>query len=97
MAAEAQLGNDGTLVLSGVLDRAAASVLWPQLAAHAGRVQRVDLQAVSRLDSSGLALLSQLAGPALDVLGQPQGLDELVAAYRLDAHLGLPSSPSSVV
>lgn len=97
MAAEARLGNDGTLVLSGVLDRAAASILWPQLAAHAGRVQRVDLQAVSRLDSSGLALLSQLAGPALEVIGQPQGLDELVAAYRLDAHLCLPSSPSSVV
>lgn len=96
MAAEARLDN-GTLILSGVLDRAAVGTLWPQLAAHAGQLQRLDLHAVNRLDSAGLALLSQLAGPGLEVRGQPQGLDELVAAYRLGAQLDLPSPSCTVV
>ena len=96
MAAEANLA-DGRLVLSGELDRAAASVLWAQLGAHAGSIVHIDLQAVTAVDSAGLALLSSLASPALQLAGKPAGLDELVAAYRLSPHLGFTSSLSPVV
>lgn len=93
MPAEASLVN-GTLVVCGVLDRAAATALWPQLAPQAGQLARIDLQAVTALDSAGLALLSSLAGPQLELVGRPAGLDELVAAYRLGPQLGL--APTSV-
>ena len=96
MAAEAHLA-DGRLVLSGELDRAAASALWPQLAAHAGSVQHIDLQAVPRLDSAGLAMLASLAAPQLRLSGTPAGLDELIAAYRLSPQLGFTSTLSPVV
>jgi phospholipid transport system transporter-binding protein len=96
MAVEARFVND-TLVLGGELDRAAASQLWPQLAAHAGSVARIDLQATTRLDSAGLALLSHLAGPGLELLGHPAGLDELIAAYRLSPQLGFSPPHSPVV
>lgn len=96
MAAEARFVND-TLVLDGVLDRAAAGQLWPQLAARTGTLERIDLQAVSRLDSAGLALLSRLAGPRLELVGQPSGLDELIAAYRLSPQLGFSPPLSPVV
>lgn len=99
MAAEAHLA-DGTLVLSGPLDRDAASRLWPQLAAHAGSLRHIDLQQVSRVDSAGLALLATLATLAssdVTLTGAPDGLNELTAAYRLSPQLGFASSPSSVV
>jgi len=96
MAAEAHLA-DGTLVLSGPLDRDAASRLWPQLAAHAGSLRHIDLQQVSRVDSAGLALLATLASSDVTLTGAPDGLNELTAAYRLSPQLGFASSPSSVV
>ena len=96
MAAEARLAN-GTLVLSGVLDRTAASALWAQLGAHAGSVQQIDLQAVTAVDSAGVALLSSLASPGVQLAGKPAGLDELIAAYRLSPQLGFTSSLSPVV
>lgn len=89
---QARLDGD-TLHLSGVLDRQAVTAVWPQVQALAGRYQRLDLSAVPRLDSAGVALLAELAtrvraqGQALAVQGTPEGFNELRAAYRLGADL----------
>ncbi|MCF7751625.1 STAS domain-containing protein [Bacillus subtilis subsp. subtilis] len=80
--------NGTALVFSGVLDRAAATALWPSLSVLEG-VGQLDLTAVTRVDSAGLALLAELAarlrsgGSAPDILGSPAGFNELSAAYRL--------------
>lgn len=77
-----------TLVFSGVLDRAAVTALWPSLQASTG-VQVLDLSAVPRVDSAGLALLAELAarlraqGSQPRFNGAPAGFNELGAAYRL--------------
>ncbi|QWF17308.1 STAS domain-containing protein [Lysobacter capsici] len=93
-AAVASLRKDGdTLVFAGALDRAAAAALWPQARALVAGTRRFDLTAVSSVDSAGLALLAELAeqAPGVDVQGDPPGLAELRAAYRLDASLGFAS------
>ncbi|MGO1070774.1 STAS domain-containing protein [Lysobacter sp. CA199] len=87
----ASVRRDGeALVFGGALDRAAAAALWPQARGLAAGARRFDLTQVSSVDSAGLALLAELATQAPDVavLGEPAGLAELRAAYRLDASLG---------
>lgn len=89
--AAARVERDGeALVFAGVLDRAACAGLWRQLAPLLAGVRRLDLTAVSQVDSAGLALLAEAAAQAgVDtVVGAPAGLAELRAAYRLDATLG---------
>jgi phospholipid transport system transporter-binding protein len=87
----AALRRDGdTLRLEGelVVDRVAA--LWkPALALLAG-VRRLDVSAVARVDSSGVALLAELAARAggATIVGDPPGLAPLRAAYRLTPALG---------
>lgn len=83
--------KDGeALVFSGALDRDAAATLWSQARALVGGVRRFDLNAVTEVDSAGLALLAELAAQVegLEVVGTPAGLSELRAAYRLDDVLG---------
>lgn len=81
------------LHLSGTLDRAAASTAWPALLPLLDGTRVLDLSAVKRLDSAGLALLAEIAarlraqGAAPRIEGTPAGLAELRAAYRLDADL----------
>jgi len=88
----AQVAREGAaLRFSGRLLRAAVPALW-SAAAHssvAGGVQRLDLTAVERIDSAGLALLVELAARtgADDVIGNPPGLAQLRAAYRLSPTL----------
>lgn len=89
----------GTLHLAGVLDRAAVVALWPQLARSLGPLRQLDLHAVERIDSAGLALLGEIAarlrangGGAID--GTPAGLDELRTAYRLSPDLDFNASPA---
>lgn len=87
----ASVRKDGeALVFAGALDRAAAARLWPQARALAAGVRRFDLSGVESVDSAGLALLAELAtqAPQVTVVGTPAGLNELRAAYRLDASLG---------
>jgi phospholipid transport system transporter-binding protein len=87
----AGLRRDGdALVFTGALLRDDVAGLWRQAAALDG-VRRFDLQAVTRIDSAGLALLAELAaraGGGIAVDGTPAGLAELRAAYRLDPALG---------
>lgn len=90
----ASVRRDGdALVFTGALDRAAAAALWRQIQPLRQGARRIELAAVSRVDSAGLALLAELAadgaaGPGLAVTGLPVGLTELRSAYRLDDALG---------
>ncbi len=94
MASNPALQLDGSRArLSGALDRTAVVALWPQLQALPAVVNVLDLDAVTRVDSAGLALLAELVarargtGRTLDLHGTPPGFTELSAAYRLDASL----------
>ncbi|NUO77837.1 MAG: STAS domain-containing protein [Lysobacter sp.] len=81
------------LVFAGALERAAVAALWRQAQPLLKDLRRLDLSAVSTVDSAGLALLAELAAraPGLSVTGAPPGLSELRAAYRLDEGLGFSS------
>ncbi len=87
----ASVVRDGdALVFRGALERAATPGVWKQAQPLLAGVRRLDLAAVETVDSAGLALLSELAAgaPGAVVSGNPPGLAELRAAYRLDADLG---------
>jgi phospholipid transport system transporter-binding protein len=83
--------RDGeTLAFAGVLSRDAVASAWTRALALIAGVKRFDLSGVASVDSAGLALLAELAsraGSRIAVVGDPQGLAELRAAYRLDAAL----------
>ncbi|MCD9085164.1 STAS domain-containing protein [Stenotrophomonas sp. SY1] len=86
-----------TLHLAGVLDRAAVTALWPQLARELGPLRQLDLQTVERVDSAGLAFLGELAAHLRaqgggQIIGSPAGLAELGAAYRLSPTLDFNAS-----
>ena len=80
-----------TLVFRGALGRAAVAVLGRQVQPLRAGIRRLDLAAVSQVDSAGLALLAELAGEGIAVVGAPAGLAELRAAYRLDDCLAFAS------
>jgi len=98
VAGKASFRSEGdTLLLAGVIDRAAVVALWPQLAGGLGPLRQLDLQAVEGIDSAGLALLAELtarlrAQGGGNVIGAPAGLDELRAAYRLSPSLDFNAS-----
>ena len=78
------------LVFSGSLLRDDVAGAWPQALAALPGAACLDLTAVPRIDSAGLAMLSALSARAADGLrisGSPQGLEELRAAYRLSPSL----------
>jgi phospholipid transport system transporter-binding protein len=79
------------LVFTGALVRDAVAPLWSPALAGAAGAGRYDLRAVTRVDSAGLALLAELAARgagsgsgAVELVGTPDGLRALRAAYRLD-------------
>lgn len=90
-----------TLVFRGALARAAVAALWRQVQPLRIGIVRLDLTAVSVVDSAGLAMLAELAhesrvhesraGDGIVVVGAPAGLAELRAAYRLDERLAFAS------
>ncbi len=89
--------ENGTLHLAGVLDRDAVVALWPQLAKSLGPLRQLDLQALERVDSAGLALLAEVAARLRangggDIVGDPADLAELRAAYRLAPDLDFNTS-----
>lgn len=78
------------LVFRGALLRDAVAGLWPDALAGLGGAQRLDLTAVPRIDSAGIAMLSALserAGGGFAASGSPEGFEELRAAYRLSPSL----------
>lgn len=81
--------RDGDVLrIEGYLDRAAVAAAWSALQPQLAGARGVDVTAVPRIDSAGLALLAELAAAGLRIDGMPAGLAELAAAYRLDATLG---------
>lgn len=90
MASNATVQLDGPSArIAGVLDRDAVVALWSKLKALPEAVTQLDLTAVERVDSAGLALLAELSaharanGRTLALNGMPAGFNELSAAYRL--------------
>lgn len=82
----ASVRRDGdALVFRGALDRAAVPALWKACAPLLAGITRLELSAVDRVDSAGVALLAELSartgGPVVE--GDPVGLVELRRAYRL--------------
>lgn len=79
------------LVFTGALLRDDVAALWRQAPQSLEGVLRLDVHAVERIDSAGLALLAELAaraGGEVPVDGAPDGLAELRGAYRLSPTLG---------
>jgi phospholipid transport system transporter-binding protein len=84
----AAVRRDGDVLrVTGRLDRTAVAALWSGLQPLLPGARRVDVSAVDAVDSAGLALLVELAANGLGIKGDPPGLAELGAAYRLDAAL----------
>jgi phospholipid transport system transporter-binding protein len=80
--------RDDALVFTGTLDRTAVAALWPQVRRQRAGVTCLDLVAVSRVDSAGLAMLAELAQPdGVALVGRPEGLEALRTAYRLQDNL----------
>jgi len=84
--------RDGdALVFAGALLREDVAALWRPASSALDGVRRLDVTAVERIDSAGLALLAELAARAggdVAVDGAPAGLAELRGAYRLSPSLG---------
>lgn len=89
MNAPAQARREGDVLrIEGLLDRAAVASAWARLRPLLSGARAIDVTAVPRIDSTGLALLAEFAAAGLRIEGAPAGLAELSAAYRLDATLG---------
>lgn len=81
-----------TLHVAGPLQRDAVPALWAALPATP--IAQIDLSMVTALDTSGLALLVEIAtrsrraaGATPRILHAPPGYDALCAAYRIRADL----------
>jgi phospholipid transport system transporter-binding protein len=90
-SAATRVAREGAaLVFTGPIERAAVHTLWAAALPLLDGADAIDLAAVPRVDSAGLALLAELqdrAAGRLAVRGSPDGLPGLQAAYRLDASL----------
>lgn len=86
--------RDGdALAFAGAVSAASVPALWTAARPLRAGVARLDLRAVTALDSAGLALLAELSNDGtLAVDGTPPGLTELCRAYRLTPTLGYVSA-----
>ncbi|MDR1076288.1 MAG: STAS domain-containing protein [Xanthomonadaceae bacterium] len=100
-----ELNREGaSLALTGSLDREAVIRLWPTLRQTLAGVRQLHIDRLRAIDSAGLALLAVLAGQARDsasgqaplqIIGEPAGMAELRAAYRLEPTLDFARSTAS--
>lgn len=84
--------SDATLRLSGVVDVATVAGLWPALRARMSGgdpVEVIDLQAVTALDSSGVAMIRCLqaasAGRSVRITSAPPRFAQIGLAHRVEA------------
>ena len=78
------------LRFAGALVREQVPALWRAALPLLDGAKRFDVTGAGRVDSAGVALLAELAaraGGGIAVEGQPPGLADLRAAYRLNADL----------
>ena len=90
-ASKVQVERAGeTLRFAGALTRDAVASLWARSSRLVEGVRTIELTDVPRVDSAGVALLAELAArlpaPAA-IVGEPEGLRALCAAYRLGPSL----------
>jgi phospholipid transport system transporter-binding protein len=89
--AAASVTRDGeALRFAGALLRDQVTALWRQALPLVAGARRFDLAGASGVDSAGVALLAELAsraGEGIAIGGNPPGLAELRAAYRLQTNL----------
>ncbi len=88
-AAVERIGD--VLRFRGALVRAHCAALWRQSLPLLPGARRFALEAVTRADSAGIALLAELAARADDGIafdGEPGEMRALRAAYRLGPTLG---------
>jgi phospholipid transport system transporter-binding protein len=74
--------------LSGTLTFSNVSAVWSTFEPTAAGEDRIDVSAVSEVDSAGLALISALkrrAGPQCRVVGMTSKLATLASAYDVEA------------
>ncbi|HET6604855.1 MAG TPA: STAS domain-containing protein [Xanthomonadaceae bacterium] len=80
----------GTLRLRGSIDAASAPALLAQWAGRAATLRRIDLSAVTRIDSAGVALVQELLERARAAGGQatltqvPDRYLQVCKAHRID-------------
>lgn len=81
-----------TLRVEGALDVAGVPAQWKRLLPLARAIERIDLSAVSALDSSGVALIRCLqaavvaaGGRRPAVVGAPPRLAQICLAHRVEA------------
>lgn len=86
----ASVRRDGdALVFAGALDRAAVPAVWKAVQPLLDGARQLQLAGVVTVDSAGVALLAEIVArsPGLAVSGDPDGLADLRAAYRLSPSL----------
>lgn len=83
--------NDGDLPNLKLDGRLELSRVAAVLASAPERIGCIDLEAVEHIDTAGVALIAQLVtrsqqagGPRPTVRGQPEGLEALCSAYRIN-------------
>lgn len=80
-----------TLRLDGALELGRIAALWPTLRGRCSGVERIDLSAVTGIDSSGVALvrclqsLAAASGKRPEVVGGPPRRAQIGLAHRVDA------------
>lgn len=85
--------QSGTLALQGELDQDLLVPLWEARATVMQGVDTIDLHAVSRVDTAGVALLlhlvaeSRAQGRVVQVTGKSEKVDTLIQLYNLSDDL----------
>lgn len=89
----AWLREDERLILRGELDQETVGALWEQREAAMAGIGIIDLNAVDRVDTSGLAMLLHLVhighqgGKRVSLVGISDNLTTLAKLYNLPANL----------
>ena len=80
-----------TLRLEGALEVSTAAALWPLLRTQVGGITRIDLSAVTAIDSSGVALirclqtLAATQGRRPEIVAAPPRFAQICLAHRVAA------------
>ncbi|MCZ7833101.1 lipid asymmetry maintenance protein MlaB [Atlantibacter hermannii] len=91
--------EEDRLILRGELDQETVVALWEQREAAMAGIEVIDLNALQRVDTSGLALLLHLVdigrqgGKAVSLAGMSENLATLAKLYNLPDRL-LPATVS---
>ncbi len=82
--------SGASLRFAGALTRTHVAGAWKAASRQLDGIDALDLSAVDRVDSAGVALLAELAArasAAVAIVGDPPGLADLRGAYRLTPSL----------